>query len=104
MTGLPSAEITSVTLAPRPGLRPIEASPEMIAFRNDLAALVNKHSGGVVLEHMLGISAYVTGCLAVVQSKERVSPTKAARIIKSNVELGMQQPGIQLQTAAVGQG
>lgn len=66
----------------------VEPKPEHMAFRADILALLDKHSGSLPAVEMLALSSHLVGQILAMQDQRSLTPTMGMELIKSNVEVG----------------
>ncbi len=61
------------------------------AFRDDLLAVLNKHSGALDASEMMALAAYTTGQIMAMQDARKWSPDLAMELVARNIEEGNAQ-------------
>lgn len=66
-------------------------TPAMVAFRDDLLALLNKHAGALDAPEMMALAAYTTGQIMAMQDARRWTPALVMEVVAKNIEAGNAQ-------------
>lgn len=59
-----------------------------MTFKRDLDKLLKKHIGRLSAEHLLAISAQVTGMIIALQNQNTMTPESAMIIVSENIKIG----------------
>lgn len=75
-----------------------KARPGHEVAYQDIAALLNRHTGDLKAIEVLAIAANMVGKLVALQDQRRTTPEQAMEIVARNIEIGNRQVIDQLAT------
>ena len=65
-------------------------SPQHMAMRDDLIAVIRKHGKDMRADEILAVASYTVGQLIALQDQRTMTPSMAMEIVASNIEAGNQ--------------
>jgi hypothetical protein len=68
--------------------RLVKPTEEMLAFREDVLALLSKHAGRLPAEQMLALAGHLVGQCIAFQDQRLMTADRAMAIVLRNIELG----------------
>lgn len=57
-------------------------------FRNDMIALLTKHSGALPADAMLALASHLVGQLVAMQDQRKLTPAMAMELVAANIQAG----------------
>lgn len=81
--------------------RQAEPTPDLMAFRADMLAVLDKHAGKLPADHMLSLAAHMVGQIVAMQDQRVMTPADAIDLVKKNMERGNREAARGIHKPAV---